>query len=224
MPGRAAASYDAVSISPAPRKAIPGPNQATVQDRSRDCREARFRTIGSIAGLVFVWIFAMRVSPSAASRTGRPTGRKFRTMSRTRIRVNPNDLRSLPVGRVDRGVLDATTERDIAVQQREDEEEAARDMARYARRVRKRLGSPSWSSRSASAYRRKPSVTGNRARAVQPARPGLCSRFSTRRPKRLCGHWMRHLRYPPENNSGGSMRSHDRTAAANDTHRCDITH
>ena len=61
-------------------------------------------------------------------------------MSRTRITVNPNDLRSLLAGRVDRGVLDGTTERDIAVQQREHDEEAARDMARYARRVRKRLG------------------------------------------------------------------------------------
>ena len=37
-------------------------------------------------------------------------------------------------------VLDATTERDLALQQREDDSEAARDMARYARRVRERLG------------------------------------------------------------------------------------
>ena len=61
-------------------------------------------------------------------------------MSRTRIRVNPNDPRSLPAGRIDYGVLDATTEPDIAAQQRQDDDKAARDMARYARRVRKRLG------------------------------------------------------------------------------------
>ena len=30
-------------------------------------------------------------------------------MSKTRIRVYPNDLRSLPTGRVDHGVLDGTT-------------------------------------------------------------------------------------------------------------------
>ena len=61
-------------------------------------------------------------------------------MSRTRIRVNPYDPRSLTAGRVDHGVLGVTTERDIAVQQGQDDDGAARDMARYARRVRKRLG------------------------------------------------------------------------------------
>ena len=61
-------------------------------------------------------------------------------MSRTRIGVNPNDLRSLPAGRVDHGVLDRTTDPDIAVQEGQDDKETARDMARYARRVRKRLG------------------------------------------------------------------------------------
>ena len=61
-------------------------------------------------------------------------------MSRTRNRIIPDDPRSLTGGRVDHGVLDATTERDSAAQQREDDNEAARDMARYARRVRKRHG------------------------------------------------------------------------------------
>ena len=61
-------------------------------------------------------------------------------MSRTRVRVDPGDPRNLPTGRVDYAALDATTERDLAVQQRQDDEEAAMDMAKYARRVRKRLG------------------------------------------------------------------------------------
>lgn len=61
-------------------------------------------------------------------------------MSRTRVRIDPEDPRSLTMGRVDYTVLDGTTERDLALQQQHDDGEAMRDMARYARRVRKRLG------------------------------------------------------------------------------------
>ena len=61
-------------------------------------------------------------------------------MSKTRVRIDPDDPDSLPAGRVDCRKLDETTERDLASQQREDDGEAAKDMAGYARRVRKRLG------------------------------------------------------------------------------------
>ena len=61
-------------------------------------------------------------------------------MSRTRVRIDPDNPRSLPPGRVDHAVLDATTEEDIARQARDDDAEAMQDMARFARRVRKRLG------------------------------------------------------------------------------------
>ena len=42
-------------------------------------------------------------------------------MSRTRVRIDPGDPRSLPEGRVDYAVLDATTERDLALQQQLDD-------------------------------------------------------------------------------------------------------
>ena len=61
-------------------------------------------------------------------------------MSETRVRIDPDDPRSLPPARVDYAVLDATTEEDIAQQARHDDAEAMRDMARFARRVRRRLG------------------------------------------------------------------------------------
>ena len=61
-------------------------------------------------------------------------------MSRTRVRIDPDDPRSFPPGRVDRAVLDATTEEDIERQARDDDAEAMQDMARFARRVRRRLG------------------------------------------------------------------------------------
>lgn len=61
-------------------------------------------------------------------------------MGTTRVRVDPDDPSTLPVGRIDAARVDAAAEAEIAAQEREDEEEAMRDMARYARRVRRRLG------------------------------------------------------------------------------------
>ena len=61
-------------------------------------------------------------------------------MSTTRVRIDPDDPSTLREGRIDPAVVDATSEADIASQIQEDEDEAMRDMARYARRVRRRLG------------------------------------------------------------------------------------
>ena len=61
-------------------------------------------------------------------------------MSITRVRIDPGDPSTLPAGRIDPVRVDATTETEIALQQQEDEQEALQDMARYARRVRRRLG------------------------------------------------------------------------------------
>ena len=61
-------------------------------------------------------------------------------MSRTRVRIDPDNPLSLPPGRVDHAALDAMSEKDIAQQAREDDAEAMQDMARFARRVRRRVG------------------------------------------------------------------------------------
>ena len=61
-------------------------------------------------------------------------------MSTTRVRVYRDDPSTLPEGRIDLARVDATTEAEVAAQDREDEDEAMQDMARYARRVRRRLG------------------------------------------------------------------------------------
>ena len=61
-------------------------------------------------------------------------------MSTVRVTVDPDDPKTFPKGRMDLAVVDATTEEQIALQQSEDDEEAMKDMARYARRVRRRLG------------------------------------------------------------------------------------
>lgn len=61
-------------------------------------------------------------------------------MKTTRVRTDPGDPRSLPEGRIDPSVVDNSTEADPALQQQQDDAEAMRKMARYARRVRRRLG------------------------------------------------------------------------------------
>ena len=61
-------------------------------------------------------------------------------MSRTRLTIDPGIPKGLSTGRVDHEVLDATGEKDIARQVRDDDEETMRDMGRFARRVRRRLG------------------------------------------------------------------------------------
>ncbi len=61
-------------------------------------------------------------------------------MGTTRVRIDPDDPATLPEGRIDPAIVDGTTEAEIALQQQEDEAQAMQDMARYARRVRRRLG------------------------------------------------------------------------------------
>ena len=61
-------------------------------------------------------------------------------MSTTRLRIEPDGPATFPTGRVDFAVIDSTTEADIASQQQQDDTAALQDMARYARRVRRRLG------------------------------------------------------------------------------------
>ena len=61
-------------------------------------------------------------------------------MSRTRSTIDPDNPQDVPVGRVNHEVLDATGEEDINRQARDDDAEAMRDMGRFARRVRWRLG------------------------------------------------------------------------------------
>ena len=65
-------------------------------------------------------------------------------MSAPRIRIAPDDPSTFPEGRIDPARVDATTEAEIAAQEREDEAEALQDMARYRRRVRRRSRAQMW--------------------------------------------------------------------------------
>lgn len=61
-------------------------------------------------------------------------------MKTVRVRIDPAIPASWPKGRVNKRRLNATGERAIAAQQRADEADAMRAAAKYARRVRARLG------------------------------------------------------------------------------------
>lgn len=61
-------------------------------------------------------------------------------MKTVRVKIDPAAPASLTSGRIDPRRVDATTEREIARQQAIDDAEALQDAARFARRVRKRLG------------------------------------------------------------------------------------
>lgn len=61
-------------------------------------------------------------------------------MKTARVKISPSVSSSVQAGRIDTDRVDATTEADITKHQAADELEAMLDAAKFARRVRKRLG------------------------------------------------------------------------------------
>lgn len=61
-------------------------------------------------------------------------------MKTVRMMIDPTHLGLHASGRIDVARVDATTEKEIAAQIASDEAEAMQDAAKFARRVRKRLG------------------------------------------------------------------------------------
>ena len=61
-------------------------------------------------------------------------------MKITRVTVDLDNPSSFPVGRIDPKVVDATSEAQIALQEKEDKAAVLKEMASYTRRVRKQLG------------------------------------------------------------------------------------
>ena len=61
-------------------------------------------------------------------------------MKTTRITLDPTAPTALALGRIDTARVDTTTEADITRQAASDEADGLQDVAKFARRVRKRLG------------------------------------------------------------------------------------
>lgn len=61
-------------------------------------------------------------------------------MKTVRMMIDVTNLTAKPAGRIDPRRVDATTESDITKQQASDDADAMLDAAKFARRVRRRLG------------------------------------------------------------------------------------
>jgi putative transcriptional regulator len=61
-------------------------------------------------------------------------------MKTVRMKIDPGQLTPSKVGRIDKRRVDATSESEVAEHKLIDESEANMDAAKFARRVRKRLG------------------------------------------------------------------------------------
>src|SRR5665811_1910421 len=80
------------------------------------------------------------MTPCESSRPAKPINERSTIMKTVRMTINPAVPASLAVGRIDPARVDATTEAEIAAHQAVDEVGAMQDAAKFARRVRKRLG------------------------------------------------------------------------------------
>ncbi len=61
-------------------------------------------------------------------------------MTTTRLKIEPGKMIDQPIGRINVAQVDATTEAQITLQTAQDEALAMQDAAKFARRVRRRLG------------------------------------------------------------------------------------
>ena len=61
-------------------------------------------------------------------------------MKTVNVKIDPVTLAGLPKSRVNKDRLDTTSEKDIILQMAQDDDEAMQDAAKFARRVRHRLG------------------------------------------------------------------------------------
>ena len=120
-------------------RAFLDPHRIVAQDRRRDYGEDRYRLLGTVDGRAYVVVYTVRGSAVRIISARKANRKRSRIMGTTRVRIDSDDPSTLPEGRIDVARVDAT-EAEIAAQEREDEDEAMQDMARYARRVRRRLG------------------------------------------------------------------------------------
>lgn len=115
------------------------PSRIVVPDKRFDYGEDRYQVMGSIERRLYVIVFTMRGTRIRII-SARKANSTLDNMNTIRMTIDPDDPGTSPKGIVDYTKVDATTDAEIARQQQEDDEEAMQEMARYARRVRRRLG------------------------------------------------------------------------------------
>ncbi len=90
------------------------PHLTTVRDCRHDYGENRYQATGM-------------VRLPASFQPARPTKGRCRVMGTTRVKIDLYDRTTMPAGRIDFTMVDATSEEDIAWQIQEDDAEAKRD-------------------------------------------------------------------------------------------------
>ena len=108
-------------------------------------------------------------------------------METTQIKVDPGNPATWPKGRVDAARVDSTSARALTRQQASDDAVAMQDAAKYARRVRQRLGltQQELSQRIDVSLETIRNATGSKASEAQQGQL-----------KRCCGYWIGGLRLP----------------------------
>ncbi len=111
------------------------------KDTRWDYGEDRYQLMGAIEGRVCFLSHRPSVERLFGSfQHAKPTNERFSTMKTVRVKVDPISRSGLTEGRLDISRLDTTSERDIALQIAADDVEVMQDIARFTRRIRKRLG------------------------------------------------------------------------------------
>jgi putative transcriptional regulator len=116
------------------------PNRIVHADSRRIYGEERYQLMGLIEQRLFVVVYTPRHGAMRIISARKANQREVRIMKTVRLSIDAGIPGSLQSGRIDSARVDATTEDDIALQQAADEAEAMLDAAKFARRVRTRLG------------------------------------------------------------------------------------
>ena len=116
------------------------PERLIQADTRHSYGEERYQLMGRIEQRLFVLAYTPDTMPCASFRPAKPINERSSTMKTTRITLDPSNRAALALGRIDTVRVDTTTEADIAQQAASDEADALQDVAKFARRVRKRLG------------------------------------------------------------------------------------
>ena len=86
------------------------------------------------------WFTHKEVMRRALFLPEKPIAERSHCMKTTRIKIDPATMSLQRIGRINKAKVDATTEAQIAEQAAQDEALAMQDAAKFARRVRRRLG------------------------------------------------------------------------------------
>ena len=102
--------------------------------------EDRYLALGRVDGRVLTVVYTMRNDAIRIISARKANSREVKNMKTIRVTIDVHKPLPDSLGLVNKRLLDATTEEDIAKHKAIDDAEAMLDAAQFARRVRRRLG------------------------------------------------------------------------------------